>query len=278
MHMNFLVSGAGVKGLMPSGEGPVARRRWMQYVDLLSHLVWRDFSLRYKQSLLGVLWSLLLPLAQLLVLVFLFQSVVPLNIDAYPAFVFTALLPWSWFNSSVGSSCNLFVSNRDLMRRPDFRPSLLMVVNTLSNLLAYLVALPILFVMLAAYGITLTPALLCFPVLVLIQGVFTVGLNLIVATVNVYFRDVQHIISVLLTLLFYLTPVFYRPQAIVQQYQALYSLNPITVLLQSYRAIFLYGVMPPWQSLVFAAVSAVVIWLLGSIIYYSRADEIIDLI
>lgn len=276
--MNFLVRSVSVERPMPSGEDPVIRRRWVQHVDLLAHLVWRDFSLRYKQSLLGVLWSLLLPLAQLLVLVFLFQSVVPLHIDAYPAFVFTALLPWTWFGSSVGSSCNLFVSNRDLMRRPDFTPSLLMVVNTLSNLLTYLVALPILLVMLAAYGISLTPALACFPVLLLIQTILTVGLNMIVATINVYFRDVQHIVSVLLTLLFYLTPVFYRPQSIVQQYHALYALNPITVLLQSYRAIFLYGLMPPWQSLAFAAVSAVAIWLLGSIVYNSRAHEIIDLI
>jgi ABC-type polysaccharide/polyol phosphate export permease len=244
----------------------------------MRHLVWRDFSLRYKQSILGVLWSLLLPLAQLLVLAFLFQSVVPLNIEAYPAFVFTALLPWSWFSGAVGSSCNLFVSNRDLVRRPDFAPSSLMVVNTLSNLLTYLVAIPILFAMLAAYGIAPTPALLLLPVLLLIQGVLIVGLGLIVATANVYFRDIQHIVGVILTLLFYLTPVFYRPQAVVEQYHVLYALNPIAVLLQSYRAIFFYGVMPPWQSLAFTALSAIVLWLIGSILYSSREHDIVDLI
>src|SRR5690349_12472344 len=101
------------------------------HADLLRHLVWRDFSLRYKRSALGVLWSLVSPLSQLLVLVFLFQSVVPLNIEAYPAFVFTALLPWSWFSASVGSACGLFIVNRDLVRHPNFDPAYLMVVNTL---------------------------------------------------------------------------------------------------------------------------------------------------
>ena len=261
----------------PGGGGPRFRRLAYGF-DLMRHLVWRDFSLRYKQSILGILWSLLLPLAQLLVLVFLFQTVVPLNIEAYPAFVFTALLPWSWFGSSVGSACNLFVSNRDLVRRPDFAPSLLMVVNTLSNMLTYLVALPILFAMLAAYGVALTPALALFPVLLLIQSVLTVGLSLLVATANVYFRDVQHIVGVLLTLLFYLTPVFYRPQAVVQQYHELYTFNPIAVLLQGYRSIFLYGVMPPWPAVAFAALSAIAIWLLGIIAYSARASDIVDMI
>ena len=257
---------------------PPSRWRWRYYRDLLGHLVWRDFSLRYKRSVLGLLWSLLLPLAQLVVLVFLFQSVVPLSIEAYPVFVFTALLPWSWFGSTIGSACNLFVSSRDLVRRPDFAPSLLMTVNTLSNLLTYLVALPILLVMLAIYNIALTPLLLLFPVLLLLQGVMMVGLSLIVATLNVYFRDVQHIVSVVLTLLFYLTPVFYRPQAVVARYHMMYALNPIAVLVQCYRAIFLYGVTPPWQSLVYVAASSLVIWLVGLLVYQSRAHDIVDLI
>src|SRR4030042_3098432 len=100
--------------------------------DLLCHLVWRAFGLRYKRSVLGVFWSLLSPLVQLLVLVFLFGRVIPLNIEAYPAFVFSALLPWVWFSSCLSSSGGLFIHNRDLVRRPNFTPSTLIVVNTLS--------------------------------------------------------------------------------------------------------------------------------------------------
>jgi lipopolysaccharide transport system permease protein len=89
---------------------PIMYRR-----DLMAHLVRRDFALRYHDSTLGVLWSLLHPLAQLLVLVCLFQSVIPLGIEAYPAFVFSALLPWSWFITSVGSAGGLFSGSRDLL-------------------------------------------------------------------------------------------------------------------------------------------------------------------
>src|SRR5689334_23281605 len=94
-----------------------------QQVDLLSHLVWREFTLRYKRSALGILWSLVQPLAQLVVLGFLFQRVVPLNIQAYPAFIFSALLPWTWFSSAISGSCGLFIGNRDLVRRPNFAPA-----------------------------------------------------------------------------------------------------------------------------------------------------------
>ena len=253
-------------------------RRLIYYFDLMSHLIWRDFSLRYKRSVLGIIWSLVLPLSQLLVLVFLFQSVVPLSIESYPVFVFTALLPWSWFSSSISSACSLFVGNRDLVRRPDFAPLLLMLVNTLSNLLAYLVALPLLIAMLLFYNIALTPALTLLPVLLILESVLIVGISMIVATLNVFYRDVQHIVSVVLTLLFYLTPVFYRSQSVVEKYHALYTLSPITALIQAYQAIFFYGVMPGWSALVFVAVSGVFLCVVGLLIYMWRQHEIVDLI
>ena len=251
-------------------------RQLIYHVDLMCHLVWRDFSLRYKRSALGIMWSLLLPLAQLLVLVFLFQAVVPLNIDAYPAFVFCALLPWAWFSGCLSSACHLFVGNRDLVRHPNFAPTTLMVVNTLSNLIAYLVALPILGLVLVGYGRPLTLLLLLLPVLMLLQGFLIVGLSLIIATLNVFYRDVQHIVTVVLMLLFYLTPVFYRSQSVAAQYQIVYKLNPVAVLVQSYRAIFFYGTAPGWGSLALACVISVAVYGLGRFIYSRQQHDIVD--
>lgn len=276
--MNSLAQRFQVMRQRAPNSGAPRFRRLAYQVDLMRHLVWRDFSLRYKRSALGVLWSLVSPISQLLVLVFLFQSVVPLNIEAYPAFVFVALLPWSWFSSCISSACGLFIVNRDLVRHPNFAPAQLMVVNTLSNLLSYVVALPILFIVMALYGLTLTPALLLLPLLLLIQGVLTVGLSLIVATLNVFYRDVQHIVGVLLLLLFYLTPVFYRPQSVVEKYHIIYTLNPITVLIQSYRTIFFYGVAPSWISLLFAGVSALLICAGGYLLYARHQHDIFDLL
>jgi len=266
-----------IRSRVPQDRNP-RYRRLIYYFDLMSHLIWRDFSLRYKRSVLGIVWSLVLPLSQLLVLVFLFQSVVPLSIESYPVFVFTALLPWSWFSSSISSACSLFMSNRDLVRRPDFAPLLLMLVNTLSNLLAYLVALPLLLVMLLFYNIAPTPALAFLPILLIIQSLLIIGISMIVATLNVFYRDVQHIVGVVLTLLFYLTPVFYRSQSVVEKYHVLYTLSPITALIQAYRAIFFYGVMPAWSALAFVAISGLFLCVVGLLIFVWRQHEIVDLI
>lgn len=110
-------------------------------LDLITHLVWRDFLLHYKTSALGILWSLIPPLAQLLVLVFLFRRVVPLHVEAYPAFVFSGLLSWIWFSACLGSAGYVFVNHRDLVRRPNFEPWTLIVVNTFSNLANYLTSM-----------------------------------------------------------------------------------------------------------------------------------------
>lgn len=246
--------------------------------DLLRHLVWRDFSLRYKQSALGILWSLLLPFAQLLVMVFLFQAVVPLGIEAYPAFVFSALLPWNWFSASLSSACGLLIGNRDLVRHPNFTPARLMLVNTLSNLITYLAALPILIAVLLIYGRVPSAALLALPLLMLIQATLTVGLSLIIATLNVFYRDVQHVVVVSLMLLFYLTPVFYRPQAVAERYHLVYKVNPIAVLVQGYRSIFFEASPPDWGALLYAAALSIVVYGLGAFIYSRQQHDIIDTI
>lgn len=257
------------------GKGPNVRQLIYRF-DLLRNLVWRDYTLRYKHSVLGLLWSLVLPLTQLLVLVFLFQAVVPLNIEAYPAFVFSAILPWSWFSNSLSSACNLFINNRDLIRHPNFAPASLTIINTLSNLITFIVALPLLIVVLLAYGRPMTSALFLLPLLMLIQGILTAGLSLIIATWNAFYRDVQHIVVVALTLLFYLTPVFYRPEAVAAQYRIVYQLNPVAVLIRSYRAIFFEGTAPSADALLFAALVSIAVFALGYSIYNRKQHEIID--
>jgi ABC-type polysaccharide/polyol phosphate export permease len=226
--------------------------------------------------MLGILWSVVLPLVQLLVFVFLFKRVVPLDIDDYPAFVFSALLPWTWFNNCLSSAGGLFTGNRDMLRRPHFAPATLIIVNTLSNLLTYLVSLPILLGVLAWHGRTVSVALLVFPLLLLIQSILLIGLGLIVATLNVFYRDIQHLTRVALPLFFYLIPVFYRPQQIGTNYSEMLMMNPIAVLIQSYRDVFFFQRTPEWDALFFTAVASLVMGSLGYLIYCRQQPHIID--
>jgi lipopolysaccharide transport system permease protein len=246
------------------------------HVGLICHLVWRDISLRYKGSMLGVLWSLMPPLSQLLVFSFVFGKVIPLNIEAFPVFVFSALLPWTWLSTSLTQAGWLFLHNRSLVRSPDFSPSLLIIVNTLANLLHYLMFLPILLVMLAFYGRPLTSALIVLPLLLLIQGVLISGLSLVIATLNVFYRDVQHITESALMFLFFLTPVFYQIEGINKSYHILFAVNPFAALVQGYRAIFFYGRVPNFGALLFTSLTSMVLFGIGYAVYRRRLHDVID--
>jgi lipopolysaccharide transport system permease protein len=244
--------------------------------DLLLHLVWRDFAVRYRKSAFGVLWSIVPTLTQLLVLVFLFKKVVPLGIEAYPAFVLSALLPWTWFGNCITSSSTLFGNERNLVRRSNFDPSTLILVNMLVELINYLVFLPVLLAMLVFYDRIPTASLLLIPVLLLIQSLLIIGISLITATLNVIYGDVRYMVNLAVLLLFYLTPVFYQVHAIEEKYQILYLLNPLAVLIQGYRAIFFYGQLPEWMPLLFAAVVSVGVWGLGQLTYRRHLSSVYD--
>jgi ABC-type polysaccharide/polyol phosphate export permease len=258
---------------MPRVAAPAAwRHRW----DLLANLVRRDLRLRYRRSALGVLWTLLLPLAQVAVLVLVFQFIVPLNITAYPLFVFSGLLPWTWFSTSLLAATGVFIENRDLLRRPGFDPALLVVATTISNLVMYLAALPVLFLLLAYYGRPPRAAIALFPLLVLVQASLTIGLGLVGATLNVFYRDVCYVVSIVLLLVFYLTPVFYQLPANAPGLDLLFALNPLATLVTAYRGVLVDGTFPPWPSVAAAAAMGAAALVLGRSVSVRMHARVID--
>lgn len=244
-------------------------------LELIAHLAWRELRLRHHGSMLGASWLVLQPLVQLAILVFLFQRVVPLGIAAYPAFVFSGLLPWSWFSASLGAAGGAFVGNRDLVRRPGFTPALLVIVNVGANLLAYAASVPLLAVVLASYGWSPGPGLALLPVVLAIEGLLAVGLGLVVATANVFWRDVQQLVVVALGLLFYLTPIFYRPETSSAAVRIVFAMNPMAAIVAAHRALWL-GTPVDWTALAGAGAAAASTALAGVLVYRHFADELPD--
>jgi lipopolysaccharide transport system permease protein len=229
--------------------------------DLLRELVGRDMKLRYRRSVLGVAWTLLNPLAQLLVLNFVFSRILPLNIPNYPSFLFVGLLAWSWFQASLLNGTGAIVDNRDLIKRPGFPKAVLPVVTVSSNFIHFLLALPVLFFFLILARIPLTVSLLALPLVFVVQFLLTLSLVYLVATMHVTFRDTQYLLGVLLLLGFYLSPVFYDSSSIPPQYQTLYHLNPLAVLIDAYRQILMDGQFPEWGGLmIMGLVSIGLLW------------------
>jgi lipopolysaccharide transport system permease protein len=249
------------------------RRRVRYTLDLMVLMVGRDLKLRYRRPGLGMAWSLLNPLAQLLVFSFIFQTVLHLDIPNYTCFLFTGLLAWNWFQLSLYAATGAIVDNRELVRRPGFPVSVLPVVSVTSHLLHYLLAIPVLLVFLMLSGLPLTGAVLLLPALLAVQFIFTLSLAYLVAALHVTFRDTQYLLGLALLLGFYLTPVFYDAGALPGRFQALYGLNPLVLLLTSYRRILVQGVLPETGKLLLLSLGAAALLALSFTIFRRASDR-----
>lgn len=236
-------------------------RRLLYLRDLLRELVVRDMKLRYKRSVLGVIWSLFNPLAQLLVFNFVFRLVLPLDIPNYATFVFVGLLSWTWFSSSLFQATEVIVHNPELIRRPGFPTAILPIVTVTTHFIHFLIALPILFAFLLLSNMWPDLTLLTLPLLVALQFLFTLGLAYFMAAIHVTFRDTQHLLNIALMLAFYLTPIFYDAGVIPDKYKPLYNLNPMVHIVDSYRAILMRGEGPAvWPLVILAILTALLLF------------------
>ena len=244
--------------------------------DLLRELVSRDMKIRYKRSMLGIAWTMINPLMQILIFTFLFNRVLPLNIPHYTVFVFCGVLAWNWFQTSLYLAAGGITENRDLVRRPGFPVAVLPVVTVATNMLHFLLSLPILLVCVLIDGLPLSPAVAALPLVLLVQFGLTLGLAYLIAATHVFFRDVQHILSIGLSLLFYLTPIFYTADRVPAEYQQLYLLNPMAQLVAAYRAIFLQGIWPDGGALLGVAIFAVAMFALGYTIFVRASYRFVE--
>lgn len=223
-------------------------------------LVGRTVRMRYKGSILGVFWTLLSPLMQMGVYSLIFSTIMRIDVPHYPLFVFCSLLPWTWFANSVTMASETIVHNAGLIKKIYFPSELLPLVTVMANLINFLLALPVLFVFLAFAHIPFTWAILALPVVLAIQFLFISALSLFVAMLNTFFRDVNYLLSILMMLWFYVTPVVYPIHMIPAWLMPLYSFNPMTHLVQAYRTIMLEGAMPSWRGLLAAFVLSLVMF------------------
>lgn len=204
-------------------------------------LVLRDVRLRYRRSVLGIAWSQLSSLAMLGVLTLVFTRVVPLGIDDYVAFVLIGLLAWNLFHSSLTAATSSVVAARELVQRPGFPVVLLPLASIASQLVQYLLALPVLLVAVVMSTGRLPWTIVLLPALVAAELLLLAGPAYVLATLHVRYRDVGHLLGVVLVPLFYATPVFYAAERAGDDFSWVYRWNPLARLLASMRGALLDG-------------------------------------
>ena len=239
--------------------------------DLLRELILRDLKIRYKRSYLGIAWSLVTPIAQVLIFSFLFQQVLPLDVPNYTAFLFVGVMSWSWFSTSLNSAAGAVAQNPGLVRRPGFPVAVLPVLALASSGVHFLLALPVLILFTVRGGGTLGTPLIALPAVVAVQFFFTLSLAYLIAASNVRFRDTQHLVASLLMVTFYLTPVFYSTRLVPDEYKVFYEFNPMASILEAYRDVLIENRWPDLNDLLWVSGLAA-IWLCGTYWLFRRVS------
>lgn len=237
-----------------SAPGPL-RELW-NYRELLWMWTLREVKVRYKQSLLGAAWAILQPLVLMIIftVVFSWFARIPTDGVPYPIFSYTALLPWTLLATSVSFAAPSLVNNMTLVTKIYFPKEILPLACVGAAVLDFLIA-GLVFVGLAVYyDVPATAALLWLPLLLAIQTVLIVGVSLLLAAINVFYRDIRFVVPLGLQLWMYVSPVIYPVSLVPEKARFFYLLNPMASLINSYRSVVLEGVAPSLEEWVPAAV------------------------
>lgn len=240
-----------------------------RYRGLIQSLVARELKARYRGSVLGFFWSFINPLLLLLVYSFVFTVILPNRTEGlqpFALFMFCGILPWNWFQSSLVEASGSLIAGGNLIKKVLFPAEILPIVSVLANMVHFVFGLPILLAFLIGYRHWPDPGdLVWFPIAVAIQLIFTAALALFVSALAVHFRDVRDLLTNLLTLWFFSTPIiYYWRQENVQRFKLLFDLNPFTHLAITYQEIlFFSGPVGHWKWLVALGIGSVGLFLAG---------------
>jgi lipopolysaccharide transport system permease protein len=241
-----------------------------RYRGLIQSLVARELKARYRGSVLGFFWSFVNPLLLLLIYSFVFTTVMPnetKGIQPYALFMFCGILPWTWFSSSLIEASGSLIAGGNLIKKVLFPAEVLPLVSVLANMVNFFLGLPILVLFLVIYRHQPNPwNLVWFPVAVIIQLVLTSAIALIVSALAVHFRDIRDLLSNLLTLWFFATPIIYPWfQPNVQRFKLFFNINPFTHLAVSYQEILFFnnGPVGHWKWLLALGALSVLLFLAG---------------
>lgn len=237
------------------------------YREMLTNLVKKDLRTRYKGSILGFLWTFVNPLLQLVVYTFVFSTIMRAGIDKYYIYLFVALVPWIFFSSSIVSSSSSIISNKDLIKKIYFPRVIIPMAVVNGCFMNMIFTLVVVFAALIFSGIGISKYIILLPFVLFIEYLFTLGLSLIVAGLNVYFRDLQHILGIITMAWMYATPIMYDINMVPESARRFITLNPITPLVVSIRDILYYQRMPDFSSMSRIFIFSIILIAFGYIIF-----------
>lgn len=249
------------------------REVW-RYRDLLSMLVWRDFSSRYRQSLLGVGWAIVRPVFSVVVFTVIFGTVAKLPSDGipYPLFSFAAMMPWLYFSQALASATNSLVGGSALVTKVYFPRLILPFSSVISGLVDFAIQLALLLPLMYWYGVAPTWTILLVPLFVLQCMIVAMAAGLWLTALNVKYRDFGHLVPFVTQIWMYLSPIVYSSSLIPERWRPVYSLNPLVGVIDGFRWAMLGQGQPDWTMLA-VSFSVVMAMFISGLYYFRRVEQ-----
>jgi ABC-type polysaccharide/polyol phosphate export permease len=246
-----------------------------RYRELIWALAIKELKIRYKRSVLGFLWALLNPMLLMLVLTVVFSTIMNANIPHYAIFLLSVLLPWTFFSQSLSYAAESIVGNGDLIKKVRVAKLVFPIAAVVSNIINLLLSFIPLVLIVIAMRHPFYWTWLYLPVPMLALTIFTLGAAFFFAAANVYYRDVAHILQIVLQVWFYLTPIIYEITTFPARYRWVFKLNPVIFVLNGFRLSVYYGLLPEFRSFVASFVCGFIALAIGYSIFRKHQDEFV---
>lgn len=237
------------------------------YRELLKTNVQKEIRGKYKGSFLGVLWSFLNPLLMVLVYALVFPYIMRMNVPNYLVYLITGVIPWNFFTTCITTGCNCVWINGGIIKKVYFPREILPISVVVAGLINFLISCVIVLIFTVFGGIGISIQLLWLPFIAIIQSALSLGLLFVLSAINVYVRDIEYLVAFLLNLLFYATPILYTASMFPSKVRWILYLNPMSTIVDAYRSIFYYKVMPNLASLALVGILSFIILIIGYIIF-----------
>lgn len=243
----------------------------MKNFNLIKELALSDFKLRYKGSLLGLLWSFLKPLLMLLILYFVFSLIIKLEIDNYILFLFLGIILWTFFMDSTVLSMSNVLSKGELIKKVYFPRKVLVISSCLNSFLNLLFSLLVFIIFLLLFKIKITIYFFLFIIILSLLFILSLGFSYLLSGLYVKYRDIDHLWGILLTIGFWVTPIVYSVDFVPKNYLTLYMLNPLARIISYSRDLLIYNKTPSIWNILITFLICFAIYLVGYYVYKKRS-------
>ena len=239
-------------------------RELYNYREMIASLVRKELRGRYKGSVLGFLWTFINPLFQLIIYTIVFSYILKSDIEKYYLFLFVALIPWIFFQTALLGGSNTIISQKELVTKIYFPREVIPIAYVISCFMNMLFCFVIIFIVVAIAQVPITlPALLCLPLVMIVEFILALGVGMIASAITVYLRDFEHILGILAMAWMYMTPIIYPLSIVPKEFMLIFKINPMTPVTEAYRDILYYQQLPNFNHLLIFGIISVVAFVFG---------------